>query len=169
MPPRIPRGWAGAFHLQAVRGGSPLSYRPGWRGSGAQPMRRVPVGAYTGRASGIPLTGGQAQGTVPASGALTLSVGPRALGTVWYPTQVTLSTSTGALDASAALVYVGSAQVPSQLVASVYSGNGLVGQVPALMTPGESLIVAWSGAHPGDTAAVNITGTMDALVTGGGR
>jgi hypothetical protein len=34
------------------------------------------------------------------------------------------------------------------------------------MTPGQTLIVAWSGAHPGDTASFNIIGTMDALSTG---
>jgi hypothetical protein len=34
------------------------------------------------------------------------------------------------------------------------------------MTPGQTLIVAWTGATSGDQAAFNIIGTMDALTTG---
>jgi hypothetical protein len=34
------------------------------------------------------------------------------------------------------------------------------------MQPGQTIIVAWSGAHAGDTAAMNVIGTMDALGTG---
>jgi hypothetical protein len=161
---RFPRGWV--FHPQARRGPDGLAYMPGWRGSGAQRMQATPITAYAQRLSSVPLTGGQALAVVPGSGLLTLSVGPQGLGTVWYPTQLTISTTTGALDTSTALVYVGSGQVPTQLVASVFSGNGVVSQVPTQMAPGQTLIVAWSGAHPGDTAALNITGTMDALTTG---
>jgi len=121
-----------------------------------QPMRPTPIGAYTKLISSVPLSGGQAQAIVPASGKLTLQVGPQGLGNVWYPVQVTLSTTTGALDTSTALVYLGPIQTPTSLVALA---------IPD-MTPGQTLIVAWSGAHPGDTASFNIIGTMDALSTG---
>jgi hypothetical protein len=155
------------FHPQAAhRGAGKLGWAPGWRGSGARPITATPIGRYSPGLSGVPLTGGQALATVPGSGQVTLSVGPQGLGTVWYPTQLTISTTTGALDSATAMVYVGSGQVPTQLVASVFSGNGLVGQVPTQMTPGQTLIVAWSGANPGDQAALNIIGTMDALTTG---
>jgi hypothetical protein len=131
-------------------------------------MNRTPISAYTGKASGIPLTGGQAQGTVPVGGALTLSVGPQGLGTVWYPAQVTISTTSGALGTSIALVYAGPSTIltPATLVGTVYSGNGTVALALPNMTPGQVVTVTWTGANPGDTAALNIIGSMDALLTG---
>lgn len=161
---RFPRGWS--FHPQAARTGSKLNYRPGYRGTGMQPMQRIPIGAYTGKASGIPLTGGQNQAKVPGNGILTLTAGPQGLGTVWYPAQVTLSTTTGALDTSTALVYLGSQGVPITLVGTVFTGNGTVALAIPSMSPGQVLIVTWTNAHSGDTAAFNIVGSMDALTTG---
>lgn len=159
---RVPRG----LHPQrAWYGTSQLRWVPGFRGSGAQPITAVPVTAYRNRLSGVPLTGGQAQGVI-ASNALTLQAGPQGLGTVWYPVQVTLSTTTGALDTSTALVYLGPLTTPATLVGTVFTGNGTVALAIPSMTPGQTLIVKWSGAHDGDTAAFNIIGTMDALATG---
>lgn len=160
----MPRWPAGLHPQRAKYGSSQLAWLPGWRGSGQQPMSRVPVTAYTRRLSGIPLTGGQVQGTI-AGGKLTLSVGPQALGTVWYPVQVTLSTTTGALDTSTALVYLGPLVTPATLVGTVFTGNGTVALAIPSMTPGQTIIIAWTGAHNGDTAAANIIGTMDALGT----
>jgi hypothetical protein len=164
---RFPAGWGQAFHPQASRRGvSQLSYVPGYKGSGMQPVTRIPVEAYTRKIQGVDLTGGQVLGTVPASGKLTLSVGPQGLGTVWYPAQVTLSTTTGALDVSTALCYLGVQGVLNQLVGTVYTGNGTVALAIPSMAPGQLLIVQWTGAHPGDQAAANMTGTMDALSPG---
>lgn len=164
---RFPRGWGQAFHPQAAgRGGNALRWMPGYRGSGMQPMVPVPIGRYTGRLTGVPLTGGQAQGLVPGSGILTLQVAPQGLGTVWYPVQVTLSTTTGPLDTSTALVYLGPLVTPATLVSTVYSGNGTAALAIPSMSPGQTLIVAWTGAKSGDTAAFNVIGTMDALTTG---
>ena len=165
MVVRFPRGWRGAFHPQRLKS-STLAWRPGWQGSGMQPMQATPIGRYTQTISSVPLTGGQALATVPASGTLTLSVGPQGLGNVWYPVQVTISTTTGALDTSTALVYLGSGNVPNTLVATVYSGNGTVALAIPDMTPGQTLVVQWTGAHPGDVAAFNVIGTMDAISTG---
>jgi len=270
--PRLPRGWGQYFHPQASRPAIPSVYRPGWRGTGMQPIRPTGIGAYSGKASGVPLTGGQAQGvitgfpgatgsvtspaafttvtavTVPAAGSytvswsvslsgttgggdannfllfhndavigvsvnagspgsypqavtapftaaagdtiaiavssddgtsgsvyggtisslsqpLTLTAGPQGLGTTWYPAQVTLSTTTGALDTSTALVYLGSQGVPITLVGSVFTGNGTVALAIPSMAPGQVLIVTWTNGHAGDTAAFNVVGTMDALRT----
>jgi len=165
---RFPRSWGKIpVHPQAARGGNGLSYRPGWRGTGQQPVTATPVTRYTGRISSVPLTGGQAQGLIPSGGALTLAVGPQGLGTVWYPAQVTISTSTGALDTSTALVYAGPSTIltPATLVGTVYSGNGTVALALPDMTPGQVVTVAWTGAHQGDQAGVNVIGTMDALTT----
>jgi hypothetical protein len=97
---------------------------------------------------------------------LTLSVGPQGLGTTWYPAQVTLSTTTGVLDTSTALVFLGIGGVPTMQVASVFSGNGVAALAIPPMQPGEFVIVTWTGGHPGDTASMNVLGTMDALTTG---
>jgi hypothetical protein len=169
MPARIPRSWANSFHLQAVRRSSQLAYRPGYRASGQQPMGRVPIQAYRGKISGVELTGGQSQGLISGAGKLTLTKGPVGLGTIWYPAQVTLSTTTGPLDSSTALVYLGSQGVPITLVGTVFTGNGTVALAIPSMSPGQTLIVIWSNGHSGDTAAFNIIGTMDALTTGRGR
>ena len=163
---RFPAGWGRAFHPQASRGPNGLAYRPGWRGSGMQPTVATPIGAYTGKITGVPLTGGQVQAAVPGSGSLRLSVGPSGLGTVWYPVQVTLSTTTGPLDTSTALVYLGPLISPTTLVGTVYSGNGTVALAIPDMSPGQTLIISWTGAKSGDTAAANVIGTMDALTTG---
>jgi hypothetical protein len=142
-----------------------------WRAAGNRFFKRVivppiPISAYTRKATGIPLTGGQAQGALSGAGALTLNVGPQGLGTVWYPAQVTLSTGTGPLDTATALVYAGIGGVPVQLVGTVYTGNGTVALAVPPMTPGESIIVTWTGGTAGELATVNVVGTMDALMTG---
>jgi len=165
--PRIPRSWQFAFHPQAARRRtSKLAWRPGAAGTGMQPMQRPGIQRYSGKLTQVPLTGGQAQGTIPGSGKITLSVGPQGLGTIWYPAQATISTTTGPLDTSTALAYLGSAGVPTQQVATVYSGNGTIALAVPDMQPGDQLIIMWTGAHTGDIAAVNIIGTMDALTTG---
>lgn len=142
-----------------------------WRAAGNRFFKRVivpptPIHAYTGRISGVPLTGGQAQGTMSGSGALTLTVGPQGLGTVWNPAQVTISTSVGVLDTAIALVFYGIGGVPTQQVGTVVSGNGTVALALPPMQPGEFIIVKWTGGTPGETAGLNIIGTMDALTTG---
>lgn len=154
----------GLHPQRAYYGTSQLAWMPGFGGSGQRPIEAIPVTRYRNRLQGVPLTGGQAQGVI-ASNALTLQAGPQGLGTVWYPVQVTLSTTTGALDTSTALVYLGPLTTPATLVGTVFTGNGTVALAIPDMTPGQTLIVKWSGAHNGDTAAFNIIGTMDALGT----
>src|SRR5215472_9127871 len=135
------------------------------RGGRAYAIPRIPVEAYQRRLTGLPLTGGQAQGKISGAGALTLSVGPQGLGNTWYPVQVTLSTTTGVFDTSTAQVYLGAQGVPVTLVGTLYSGNGTVALAIPPMTPGQVLIVIWSGGTSGDTAAMNVLGTMGALST----
>ena len=148
---RIPRGWHPYAGALPARGATVLR------------IPRVPIEAYQRRLTGLPLTGGQVQGVIPASGSLTLSVGPQGLGNVWYPVQVTLSTTTGLLDTSTALVYLGAQGIPVTQVGALYSGNGTVALAIPPMTPGQVLITTWTGGTPADTAAMNVLGTMDAL------
>jgi hypothetical protein len=128
----------------------------------------LPISAYTRRIQGVPLTGGQASGTIPGSSTLTLSAGPQGLGTTWYPAQVTLSTTTGPLDTSTAAVYLGIGGVPTMLAATVFSGNGTAAVAIPSMQPGENVIVTWVNGHAGDIASFNVIGTQDALTTGRG-
>jgi hypothetical protein len=168
---RFPRNWpAGTFHPPAAkRGTNKLAWMPGWRGTSARPIQRTNVGRYTTRLSSIPLSGGQVLGIVPASGNITLSDGPQGLGVVWYPVQVNASTTTGlttAGDNSVCNIYLGPAVNPTTLVGTIYNGNGTAALAIPDMTPGQFLVMVWSGANPGDQAAANVIGTMDALTTG---
>lgn len=161
---RVPPG----LHTQGVRaaGGSFLANRPGTRG-GMQPMARPTIGSYTKKVTGVMLTGGQVQGIVPTGGALTLSVGPQGAGTVWYPAQVTVSTSTGTLDGSTCMLYLGSQGVPVTLLGTIFPGGaGTLAAALPQMAPGQYLIFKWTNAHVGDQAAANVVGSMDALTTG---
>jgi hypothetical protein len=157
--------WPPGLHPQtAKRRTSKLAWQPGWRDTGMQPIERIPVEQYTGRISGIPLTGGQTQGTIPMSGSLTLTIGPQGIGTFWYPIQVTLSTSTGQADTSTANVYLGPLITPATLVGTG-PGNGSYALAIPVMTPGQYLVIQWAGGTASDTAAANVIGVMDAWTT----
>src|SRR5487761_1234676 len=72
-PRRIPELMPGPRPVPAIAAGS-------WRAAGGRFIKRVivppiPISRYTGKISGVPLTGGQAQGAMSGAGALTLSVG----------------------------------------------------------------------------------------------
>lgn len=150
MAPRWPRG----LHLNA--GSLPNT------GGRFRSVPRLPLEAYRRKITGIPLQSGQAQGTIPASGTLTLTIGPQGLGTVWYPVQITLTTTTGQLDTSLANIYLGPLVTPATIVGTGL-GNGVYALAIPPMTPGQYLIVVWTGGTNGDTAAANVIGTMDAL------
>lgn len=150
---RIPAGLHKAAQSLRATGGRPYA------------IPRTPVEQYSRRITGVPLQPGQAQATVPGSGTLTLTLGPSGLGTVWYPVQVTLLTTTGILDTSTALVYLGPLITPATIVAAIDGGNGTAALAIPAMSPGQYLVVNWTGANPGDTASINVIGTMDALAT----
>ena len=153
----------GLHALAGASWGRKMAWGPGFAGSGARPIRRVPMERFSQRVTGISLTGGQAQSKVSAAGAATVSIGPQGLGTVWYPAQATISTTTGATDLSTCQLFLGSA-VPSNLVGQSYAGGGdtIALAVPSL-SPGQLLIAKWAGGVSGDLATVNIIGTMDVL------
>lgn len=146
--------------------GSFLGWAPGYRGSGLQPIRRPVITAYAQVLSSIQLTGGQVTTTIQPDGTGLASVGPQGLGTIWYPAQATLSTTTGAIDLSTAQVFLGSTGVPNNMVGQSYAaGQDTIGLAVPALAPGQLLICQWTGAHPGDQATMNIVGTMDVLVT----
>jgi hypothetical protein len=124
---------------------------------------------FTGIQTRVPLNDGQGQAVVPASGTVTVRIGPSGLGTVWYPAAVTISTTSGVNDPSVANVYAGPAnlQTPTTLLGTIPSGGAgvLAAAVPPLPV-GWFLAVVWTGAKQGDIAAVNLTGSKDARVMG---
>jgi len=130
----------------------------------ARPIRRLPLQLYRQRITSVPLTGGQAQGKILASGALTLSVGPSGSGNVWYPASITILTTTGVNDFSTCSIYLGPAGVPITLVATLFpGGTGTASLAIPSMTPGQYIIAVWSGATSGDTASINVVGTADSV------
>jgi hypothetical protein len=163
MARRIP-AW---IHPQAAgRTLNALTLRPGSpAGTGMRRITSVPVSRFTTPVQGVTLTGGQAQGTVPASGAITLSVGPQGLGVTWYPSSVIISLSpNGAASSATAACYIGLIATQTQQGGQSYAGGGdTFGLSVTSMTPGQLLYVVWAGATPGQVAAMNVVGSMDAL------
>src|SRR5215472_9468362 len=103
-----------------------------------QPMRRPPspsVLHYQVQASSQIGGYGVGQSLVSGAGAATVQVGPSGLGTLWYPQQAVLSTTTGVNDSSTAIAYLGpvGAVPASILFQSLSAGNDVQGiAVPQL-------------------------------------
>ena len=154
MAGRWPRSWLPAAVAGTGRARGPVAFRP-----------PVPGMERFARKVTAPLQGGQGQSVVEA-GTASVTVGPTGAGVTWYPTQMTISTTTGiqtGLDTSVAQIYLGPAGVPVTLLTTVFGGNGLVGVALPPLQGGQYVIVQWSGAHNGDIAAANIAGNMEAL------
>ena len=107
---------------------------------------------------------GTLTGTIPASGELTLQLGPDGLAT-WYVSYVTISTTTGINDNSTAAVTTGPAVSQGIVPAGfAYSGGGdSVSLNGAALAPGEYVIVTWAGANPGDQAIMRVYGNAQVL------
>jgi hypothetical protein len=108
---------------------------------------------------------GVGQTLVSGSGAATVQVGPSGLGTLWYPQQAVLSTSSGVNDSSTAIAYLGPAGVvPANILFQSFSaGNDVQGIAVPVMQPGDFITCVWSGGHPGDVATLRIIGGLTAL------
>jgi hypothetical protein len=99
-------------------------------------------------------------------GVAQVTLGPAGLGNIWYPAQVTLSTTTGILagfDSSVANLYLGSSPLATTLLGTVFGGNGIVAAALPNIQPGLYLIAQWTNATPADVASMNVSGVMDAL------
>lgn len=109
---------------------------------------------------------GVGQASVSGSGAATVRVGPSGLGTLWYPQQAILSTSSGVADSSTAIAYLGPpGGVPANILFQSFSGGSDVqGIAVPVMQPGDFITCVWSAGHPGDVATLRIIGGLTALV-----
>lgn len=124
----------------------------------------VPVEAYTRRVS-VPIqVDGQAAGVIPASGKLTLQVGPQGVGARWAPDQAGIATSVGAADSSTCAVFAGPAALAPWGVAQSYAGGGdAIGLAGITLQPGEFVFAVWSGGTPGSSAQLKVSGTKTVL------
>jgi hypothetical protein len=111
---------------------------------------------------------GVGQSFVSGSGAATVQIGPSGLGTIWYPQQAILSTSSGVSDSSTCIAYLGPAgAVPVNILFQSFSGGSDVqGIAVPMMQPGDFITCKWSGGHSGDLATLRIIGALTALVPG---
>ena len=148
-----PAGWVVPAGTQVYRRVLPRHVPPGaFLAAGRQ--ARVPIGPY-----------GFAQGTV-AGGTVTLSVGPQGSGTSWDLAQVSVATTTGAVDPSTVAFYAqptGTVQAPWQVAQSYAGGGDQVGLAGIKLVPGERLYAVWSSAKNGDVATMILTGVMTVL------
>jgi hypothetical protein len=159
MPGRRPR----------LPGPVPAVPAGGWQATGwrLRPMMRprvIGLAAYQ-PVQGIPLQPASGQALVSGGGAAQVQLGPAGLGNTWYPSQVTVGTTTSAAsgsDSSVCNVYLGPQVSLATLLGTVNGGGVLAAALPNIQ-PGQFLIAVWSGANSGDTAAMNVQGTMDAL------
>lgn len=105
-------------------------------------------------------------GAITGQATAAVQLGPSGLGNLWYPTQITVATTTGittGTDTSVCNVYLGPQVSPLTLLGTVYGGNGIVAAALPDIQPGQYLIAEWSSAVLGDTAVMNVQGSMDAL------
>src|SRR5262249_57289857 len=110
----------------------------------------VPIEAYTGHDWG-PLSDPQNSAVFPASGTVTVQVGPSGLGTLWKVTQAAISTTLGANDASTATLYAGQKGLATVVAAQSYAGGGDSGGLnDAVLYPGQYVICTWTGGTAGD-------------------
>lgn len=124
----------------------------------------VPIEAYT-HFDWSALTNPAQSGVIPASGTVTVQVGPSGLGTVWQVSQASLSTTTGALDTSTATLYAGQLGLATVVAAQSYAGGGDSGGLnDAVLYPGQYVICTWTGGTPGAVATLVVYGKERSLV-----
>jgi hypothetical protein len=154
---RVPASWAG--RMAGVAGAQP------YRGLAA---RRTPI--IPGHLYDKPVTvdlgndGVAPQVTFPASGTVQVSIGPFVSGDAWSLDQCFVSTSTGQLDVSQALVYVGPLPLPQYAVTGTLSGGSSQFGLGGLgLTFGWFVWCAWTGGVTGAFAYLRVTGTKTVL------
>jgi hypothetical protein len=116
---------------------------------------QVPIGPY-----------GFAQGIVGAGGSVTLHVGPAGYRTAWELAYASIGTTTGAADPATAEAFAQPYGTPSpawQVGQSYAAGGDQIGLPGLKLVTGEFLFIVWTGAKPGDTATLILTGIQTVL------
>jgi hypothetical protein len=135
----------------------------------SQPVRpwrhppATPIELYTVTVR-VPIPNGVGQAAVPASGIVSIQVGPQGVGTVWYPQSAAIATTTGAADTSTCTLYVGPLALLTQVGSQSYAGGGdNIGLAVPALVPGYFIVAKWAGATPGDLATLTVYGQADVL------
>ena len=112
-------------------------------------------------------TGGSVySATLTASARLVIGVGPAGFRTSWDLAQASIGTTTGAADSSTAELFAqpyGPPMPAFQVGQSYAAGGDQVGLAGVKLVTGEFLFVVWSGANPGDTATLVLSGNQTVL------
>jgi hypothetical protein len=155
VPARRAGGWPAGWVVPA---GSMVSRPVVPRSADPHTFRtpaQVPIGPY-----------GFAQGKVTAGGACQLQVGPAGFYTSWMLAQASIGTTTGANDLATAQFFAQpyGAPSPAQQIGQSYAAGGdQVGLSGIKLVTGEFLIVVWSGAKPGDTCTLVLSGVQTVM------
>jgi hypothetical protein len=100
--------------------------------------------------------------TLDSSGNGTVQAGPASPGEVWYPTSVSIS-STGDQPSGDATCYVYAGETVAQwtFVDATYNVLGAASSLIAgkVLYPGQYVQAVFTGANPGATATLVVTGT----------
>lgn len=105
------------------------------------------------------IVGGVISGTTA-----TLQVGPQGYGTRWYPNQINVATSAGALDTSTVSFYL-NVIGPGGFLGQSYAGGGdQLGFALPEVQPGDLIYGVWSGATNGNWCQMSVIGQMDVLI-----
>ena len=150
--------------LPALRGFTRAAGGWGLPGAG---IRRPPSAAMSEYSGLMRLAIRAGEGTqakvVPASGKVTIALGPEALNT-WYVSHVTIETTTGAADSSTCAIQLGPFTGGIVPGGQSYNGGGdTVSLGGKMLKPGDYVTAIWSGAKPGDQATLTIYGEQDIL------
>jgi hypothetical protein len=98
----------------------------------------------------------QKSGTLDATGAATVTLGPNRIGQTWHVTTVAVS-GTGAITPTA------NVSLGSTRLGGTYSGNNDSDNVDVMVYPGQSLSYVWSGGTPGASVTAYAYGTFTTL------
>lgn len=114
-----------------------------------------------------PIGNGVATAVVNAQGQAVAFVGPSGLGTRWYVKKGDISTTTGANDTSTCQIFIGPsvAGMDQFSAGQSYAGGGdTFGLAGEDLQPGWYITAIWSGANPGDTATLRVTGDQVVMI-----
>lgn len=164
---RIPSWWAGAVRPMAS------AYQVASGGAAARRITATPIEAYVNTAR-VPIGNyGVAQGLITAGGTGLVAVGPSGVGNTWYPTGVTVATTTSTkngFDASTVTVYQGPPPVGATFIAGLsqvlltINGGGGGGVIGGVLVDGQQIFAVWANANPGDQCTLIVLGDQDVLI-----
>ena len=168
-------GAGDANNFQLYNNGTLLANSVNAGAAGTYPQAPVTASIPNAGAQFLEITCGPAPGTAGvtysatitgASPPMTLHVGPSGFHTSWDLAQISIGTTTGAADTSTAEIFAQPFGTPSpawQVGQSYAAGGDQIGLSGIKLVTGEFVFVVWTGANPGDTATIILSGIQTVL------